>query len=143
MYNDSRARDCHRQRDTHCSRGRRRRPSAIHREVDARLIGLLSFWRIPVPLNDAIARCRTFATEIGRHRDLEVGVIRRNGMRIRCIVGEIDQFASENGVCLGIDDCDVGLSSVGCTNFDSHVEDLPWSEFLDVGSVVGKLIAFA
>jgi hypothetical protein len=92
---------------------------------------------------EELASSSTFASKIGRHRDLEVGVVGGNGMGIGCIVGKVYQLVPNDSIRFGIHNGNIGLSSVWSANFDSHVNDLTRSECLDVGSVVGKLVPLA
>jgi hypothetical protein len=85
----------------------------------------------------------TLASEIGRHSDREGGIVGRNGVRDRCVVGEVDQLARDHGISCGINDRDVGCSSVWCTDSDGHRDNLTRSVGLDVRRVVGELVALA
>jgi hypothetical protein len=59
------------------------------------------------------------------------------------IVGERYQFLADDCIGFGVNYADICGTRMRCANFDRHGEDLVWCKRLDVGAVVGKLVAFA
>jgi hypothetical protein len=124
------------------SHSRRITPATVHSEVNTRLISLFRIRRIPPPLQNAISGYRTLAPQIG-HRNTKLGVIGRDGVSIARIIGEENQLVSDDCVGLCINDGNVCGATVRRPDFDVHREHLARCESLDVGRVVGELVALA
>lgn len=103
-----------------------------HREVNARLIGLVDRTRVPPPLNNASTSSRALAPEV-RERDAEVSLVLLERPRNARIVCERDQRRADDRVGRSVDDRDVGSSGVGSADISDDRENLAGGVGLDVG----------
>lgn len=84
-------------------------------------------------------------TLAGHIRHLEAKALVRIGDRvsIACIVVETDQRCSNHNIARRVDNADVGDTRVRGTEVNDHIHRLARRVALDVGLVVGELIALA
>ena len=93
-------------------------------------------------LNDTSTSGATLRADIWQG-DAEAGVGSRNGSGVRGKNTPALERLPDNSVRLGVDDGDIGDSSVGSTNVEFNGQDLAGRVGMDVGLVIGELVALA